>query len=44
LRGSNYDPDFQAPPEWTIDAISGLYEFMEAAEANAAATLPWLHE
>lgn len=38
------DPDFQAPPEWTIDAVSGLYESVEAAEADAIAELVWLRE
>ena len=38
------DPDFQAPPEWTIDAFSGLYETVEAAEADAIKALAWLHE
>ena len=36
------DPDFQAPPEWTIDAFSGLYETLEQAEADAIAGLSWL--
>lgn len=36
------DPDFQAPPEWTIDAFSGLYESVEAVEADAIAALAWL--
>ena len=38
------DPDFQAPPEWTIDAFSGLYDSAEAAEAGAVAELAWLRE
>lgn len=38
------DPDFQAPPEWTIHAFSGLYESVEAVEADAIAELPWLRE
>lgn len=38
------DPDFQSPPEWTIDEISGLYESMEAVEADATAKLAWLRE
>lgn len=38
------DPDFQAPPEWTIDAFSGLYESVETLEADAIATLAWLRK
>jgi hypothetical protein len=38
------DPDFQNPPEWTIDAFSGLYESVEAVEADATAALAWLRE
>lgn len=37
-------PDFHDPPEWTIEAFSGLYESMEAVEADATATLAWLRE
>lgn len=39
-----HDPDFQSPPEWTIDTFSGLYESAEAAEADATADLAWLRE
>ena len=38
------DPDFQAPPEWAIDDLSGLYESVQAVEADAKARLAWLHE
>ncbi len=38
------DPDFQAPPEWTVDELSGLYESLEAVEADAVAKLAWLRE
>ena len=38
------DPDFQAPPEWTIDEFSGLYESAGAVEADAIAKLAWLRE
>jgi hypothetical protein len=38
------DPDFQVPPEWTIDAFSGLYESAEAVEADAVAKFAWLRE
>ena len=38
------DPDFHAPPEWTIDAFSGLYESVEAVEADAILELAWLRE
>jgi hypothetical protein len=38
------DPDYQAPPEWTIEAFSGLYESVEAVEADAMATLGWFRE
>jgi len=36
-----HDPDFHDPPEWTIDAFSGLYESAQAAEADAIAKLAW---
>ena len=36
------DPDFQAPPEWTIDEFSGLYESVKAVEADAIAKFAWL--
>jgi len=38
------DPNFQAPPEWTIDALSGLYESAKAAETDARAEFAWLRE
>jgi hypothetical protein len=38
------DPEFQAPPEWTIAAFSGLYDSVEAVEADAIAKLGWLRE
>lgn len=38
------DPDFQVPPEWTIDVSSGLYESIEAVEADAIAKFAWLRE
>jgi hypothetical protein len=38
------DPDFQNPPEWTIDAFSGLYESMEAVEADVILKFAWLRE
>lgn len=38
------DPDFQAPPEWTIDVFSGLYESVGAVEADAIAEFAWLRE
>ncbi len=38
------DPDFQVPPEWTIEAFSGLYETVDAVEADAMAELGWLRE
>lgn len=38
------DPDFHAPPEWTIDELSGLYQSAEEAETSAIATLAWLRE
>ena len=38
------DPDFRAPPEWTIDVFSGLYESSEAALVDATASLAWLRE
>ena len=36
------DPDFQVPPEWTIGEFSGLYETIDAAEADAMAKFAWL--
>ena len=38
------DPEFQNPPEWTIDEFSGLYESVEAVEADAIAKFAWLRE
>lgn len=38
------DRDFQSPPEWTIDAFSGLYGSAEAAEEDATANLNWMRE
>lgn len=38
------DPDFQVPPEWTIDEFSGLYGSVEALEADAIAKFAWLRE
>lgn len=38
------NPDFRAPPEWTIDAFSGLYDSVEGVEADAIAALAWLRE
>jgi hypothetical protein len=37
-----HDSDFQTPPEWTIDEFSGLYESVEAVEADAIAKFGWL--
>ena len=36
------DSDFQDPPEWAIDAFSGLYESAEAVEADAILEFAWL--
>ncbi len=38
------NPDFQMPPEWTVDAFSGLYGSAEAAELDATTELGWLRE
>ena len=38
------DPDFHEPPEWILDVYSGLYDSLEAAEADARAELAWLRE
>lgn len=38
------DPDFQAPPEWTIAELSGLYGSVKEVEADAIATFEWLRD
>ena len=38
------DEDFQNPPYWTIAQFSGLYDTIEAVEADAKSELPWLRE
>jgi len=38
------DPDFHAPPDWSRDAYSGLYETAEVAEAEARAKFAWLSD
>jgi hypothetical protein len=38
------DPDFQSPPEWTIGELSGLYETVEATEADAMTKFAWLRD
>ncbi len=38
------DQDFPDPPHWTLANYSGLYDTMEALEADAKAEFAWLRE
>lgn len=38
------DEDFPDPPQWTLAKFSGLYDTMEALEADAKSEFAWLRE
>jgi len=38
------DEDFPDPPHWTIGKWSGLYDTVEALEADAKSEFAWLRE